>query len=180
MLTVYATEESEIYGRGKRLVIWVSGCTLKGKGCSNSHLWNKSSGREYTVEELFRAVKRHNGLKGVTYIGGEPLQQGEELLELSKKIVEAGLDIVLFTGYELNELNSLQKSIAEAAVVIISGMYVESLRDTGLLLRGSSNQKITVKEEELKKFYSEELRQVEIVISATEDKLLGFPEDFLD
>lgn len=179
MLTVYATEKSEIYGHGNRLVIWFSGCTLHCRGCVNSALWDKASGKNYTVDNLFAVIAASENIVGVTYIGGEPLQQGADLIELSKKITDSGLDIVLFTGYEPEELSEEQRSIADYASVIITGRYDETQRDTGLLLRGSKNQRIVIKDEKLKHLYGVEARQVEVEITDAEDKYLGFPEDFI-
>lgn len=177
MLTIYAIETSEIYGHGTRLVVWFSGCTLRCTGCINQYLWDKSAGQEVSVAELFKLIKKYKGIDGVTYIGGEPLQQGIELSILSKKVVDIGLDIVLFTGYELSELNQEQQNVVDMATVTITGRYDSTKRDTGLLLRGSSNQKIEVREEKLNEYYSNEFKQIEIEISETENKYLGFPED---
>ena len=179
MLTVHAIEKSEIYGHGKRAVIWFSGCSLHCKGCINSYLWDKRNGRIYTVERLFDEIKSYGDIYGVTFIGGEPLEQGKDLLVLSNMIRKADLDIVLFTGYELKELRGLKKKIADKAVVIIYGRYIEELRDTSLLLRGSSNQKILVRDKALKEFYAKECRQVEVEITGDCIKYLGFPEDFI-
>ncbi len=179
MLTIYATEISEIYGHGRRLVIWFSGCSLRCDGCINSYLWNRSAGKETSVADIMKRVDAEQGLAGVTYIGGEPLEQDESLLELSQKIVSDGKDVVLFTGYELNELNDLQQKIADKAVVIISGRYDKAKRDTFLTHRGSGNQSVIIKDESLRPQYSEECRQVEIEITGDGEKYLGFPEDFI-
>ncbi|MBR2254322.1 MAG: 4Fe-4S cluster-binding domain-containing protein [Candidatus Methanomethylophilaceae archaeon] len=104
-------------------------------------------------------------------------QQGEGLLALSRYIRKIGLDIVLFTGYELK---TLQRSIVDLASEIFAGRYVESKRDTYPTHRGSSNQKIIVKDESPKQFYSEEVRQVEIIISEDSETYLGFPQDFVN
>lgn len=180
MLTVYAIEISEIYGHGRRLVIWFSGCSLKCDGCINSYLWDKSAGREMSISDIMEKIEGESDLTGVTFIGGEPLDQGELLLILSQQIIDNGKDIVLFTGYELNELDDIQKKIADKAVVIIYGRYDKNKRDTFLRHRGSRNQTIIVKNESLMHYYSEECRQVEVEITANGEKYLGFPEDFLD
>jgi anaerobic ribonucleoside-triphosphate reductase activating protein len=179
MLTVHATEISEIYGHGKRFVIWFSGCTLRCEGCSNAYLWEASSGTPRAVDEIMNMIASHDEICGVTFIGGEPLEQGTDLLELSDHILETGLDIVLFTGYELHELNELQRDITEKAVVIIFGRYVESQRDTFLLHRGSRNQSLVIKDEKLCPHYNIESRQLEIEITEDREKYLGFPEDFV-
>lgn len=180
MLSVYAIEQSEIYGHGKRVVIWFSGCSLRCKGCINSHLWNKKAGREYTAEKLLEEIYSFGKFDGVTYIGGEPLDQGEDLIVLSKKLIDANKDIVLFTGYEVEELKEDKLEIYNLSSVVITGRYIESERDTSLLLRGSKNQRIVVKDKNLLQFYNQEQRQVEVEIGEDYVKFLGFPEDFVD
>lgn len=180
MLTVYATEISEIYGHGRRLVIWFSGCSLKCDGCINSYLWDKSAGREMSIADIMEKIEGETDLTGVTFIGGEPLEQGELLLLLSQQIIDNGKDIVIFTGYEITELDDIQKKIADKAVVIISGRYDKTKRDTFLRHRGSGNQTVIVKNESLKQYYFEECRQVEVEITDNGEKYLGFSEDFLD
>jgi len=180
MLSVYAIEKSEIYGHGKRVVIWFSGCSLRCKGCINSHLWNKNAGREYTAEILLEEIYSLGDFDGVTYIGGEPLEQGKDLVSLSKKLINANKDIVLFTGYEVEELKEDKLEIFNLSSVVICGRYIESERDTSLLLRGSKNQRIVVKDKNLLRFYNQEQRQVEVEIGDDYVKFLGFPEDFVD
>jgi hypothetical protein len=85
---------------------------------------------------------------------------------------------MLFTGYELNELDDIKKKIADNAV--ISGRYDKNKRDTFLRHRGSWNQTVIIKNKSLMHYYSEECRQVEVEITANGEKYLGFPEDFLD
>jgi len=180
MLSVYAIEKSEIYGHGKRVVIWFSGCSLRCKGCINSHLWNKDIGKRCSVEELFKEIFSIGDFDGVTYIGGEPLEQGQDLVVLSKKLIDANKDIVLFTGYELEELAEEKLEVYNLSSVVICGRYIEKERDTGLLLRGSRNQRIVVKDKNLLQFYNQEQRQVEVEIGEDYVKFLGFPEDFTD
>lgn len=117
---------------------------------------------------------------GATYIGGEPLEQGQDLVVLSKKLIDAKKDIVLFTGYELEELAEEKLEVYNFSSVVITGRYIESERDTSLLLRGSKNQIIVVKDKNLLRFYNQEQRQVEVEIGEDYVKFLGFPEDFID
>ena len=180
MLSVHAIEKSEIYGHGQRAVVWFSGCTIRCPGCINSHLFERSSGEEMSVSELLSRLILYTDLTGVTFIGGEPMDQGEELLELSRRLVDAGLDIVLFTGYEPEELSGWQTEVYELCSVAICGRFILSERDTGLLLRGSRNQRLIVREQALWPYYSDEARQVDVIITPDSTTFLGFPEDFLE
>ncbi len=104
---------------------------------------------------------------------------GNDLLVLSREIIKTGKDIVLFTGYELQELSPKQNEIVNLSSVVIAGRYIESLRDTNLLLRGSRNQKIINNDKRVQKYYQRECRQVEVIIEDDKDTYLGFPEDFI-
>lgn len=179
MFTVYDIETSEIYGHGKRLVIWFSGCTLQCKGCINSHLWKREAGKEISLYKMKQIIQEHDDIVGITYIGGEPLEQGIELLKLTKWIVKQDLDIVLFTGYELEELNGAKRNIFDLSSVAVVGRFDITKRDTNLLLRGSLNQKIIIHNDNIKKYYQFEYKQVEIIINENENKYLGFLEDFV-
>lgn len=179
MLSVYAIEQSEIYGHGNRVVIWFSGCSLRCPGCINQHLWEKESGTLETVSSLLEKSIKNENITGVTLIGGEPLDQDEDLLEFVESVISNGLDIVLFTGYEPEELQGWKKKVFDVSQVVVCGRYDQNLRDTNLLLRGSSNQRIIIKDDDLKIYYSQEARQVEVTITEDEMTFLGFPEDFL-
>lgn len=179
MLSVYAIEQSEIYGHGKRAVIWFSGCSLRCPGCINQHLWNRDGGNLKTVSSLVEKTNTFSDIAGVTLIGGEPLDQDEDLLEFVESVISNGLDIVLFTGYEPEELQGWKKKVFDVSQVVVCGRYDQNLRDTNLLLRGSSNQRIIIKDDDLKIYYSQEARQVEVTITEDEMTFLGFPEDFI-
>ena len=179
MLSVYAVEQSEIYGHGKRAVIWFSGCYLRCPGCINQHLWNRDSGNFETVSSLINKIKSLTDISGVTLIGGEPLDQDEDLLEFVECVISNKLDIVLFTGYESEELQGWKRKVFDQSQVVVCGRYDRNLRNTNLLLRGSSNQRIIIKDDALKAYYSQEVRQVEVIITEDATTFLGFPEDFI-
>lgn len=69
-------------GEGVTTLVAFSGCPLRCKYCLNKTSWDEAKGRDYTPEILFEEVKidqlyflaTHGG---VTFGGGEPLQQVE-------------------------------------------------------------------------------------------------------
>ena len=69
-------------GEGVTTLVAFNGCPLRCKYCLNKASWKMESGRDYTPESLFEEVKidqlyflaTHGG---VTFGGGEPLQQEE-------------------------------------------------------------------------------------------------------
>lgn len=98
-----------------------------------------------SVEELISEIKSHNEIEGVTFTGGEPLAQAEDLLHLSKLIKSMGLSIVCYTGYLLEDILADKipnaKNILRFIDILIDGPYVEEEK-APLIWRGSRNQKV--------------------------------------
>ena len=138
MLYVYKiAHDSKIYGPKIRDVIWFKGCNLHCKNCINPELWSRNDSNEMDIEMVTRSLKS----KHVTFLGGEPLQQ-EDILVLVKKLKEKNIGIILFTGYEKDELTGDKKEAANLCDVVIYGRYIDELKDDSLYLRGSLNQEI--------------------------------------
>ena len=72
-------------GLGVRVVLWVSGCTQKCKGCHNSQLWAFDSGTPFDEQakaELLKALSKPY-IRGLTISGGHPLER-ENIVEVVK------------------------------------------------------------------------------------------------
>lgn len=88
-------------GPGIRTVIFFNGCSLRCKFCHNPEMFQMQDDN-ITVDELVAKIKRfkpyfkNNG--GVTYSGGEPLLQGDFLIELSKALKNENIHIALDTA----------------------------------------------------------------------------------
>jgi anaerobic ribonucleoside-triphosphate reductase activating protein len=107
-------------GPGRRSVVYFQGCSLHCPGCWNPDT-HKFRGEEVTaldMVERFEEAKRLEPLDGVTFSGGEPMQQAEALLEVMREIrrVAPAVSFGMFTGYTENEL--------------ATGRYVTRLRAT--------------------------------------------------
>lgn len=133
-------------GKGIRTTIWFTGCKFHCKECFNSQIWDFNSGLPFDSEaknKLFDCISNEH-VKGLSVLGGEPLQQGEEMYDLLKEVKEKfpNKDIWLWTGYYINELNDLQKKIISLCDYVVDGRFDESKKDVRLYFRGSSNQTI--------------------------------------
>lgn len=87
-------------GPGVRAVTFLSGCPLRCGYCHNPETWSKT-GQEIGVDELFsKIIKLKPYIKngGVTFSGGEPLMQGEFLLEVAKRLKEENLSVAIDTS----------------------------------------------------------------------------------
>lgn len=141
-------------GLGCRVTIWVSGCSHHCKGCQNVATWGKKSGRIFSSEDkskLFDILSKPY-IKGITFSGGDPLDSLNEVLLLAKEIKETfkEKDIWLYTGYTLKEIEeSNKKDILPYIDYLVDGEYQECNRDITLKFRGSSNQIIWEKKNEI-------------------------------
>lgn len=64
-------------GSGLRVVLWLSGCSHRCKGCQNPQTWDANSGvpfDESAKEELFRELDK-DYISGLTLTGGDPLYE---------------------------------------------------------------------------------------------------------
>lgn len=141
-------------GIGIRVTLWVSGCTHKCKGCHNSWTWDYNQGKDFNEDSDEILNKLSNWLSrdyvdGITFSGGDPLDQDMATLLQLKKLINwvrrnyPTKTIWCYTGYVYEELNDLQKEIADLCDVLVDGPYKEELRDIAHCpFRGSTNQRI--------------------------------------
>lgn len=96
-------------GPGIRFVVFLQGCPLRCKFCHNPDTWNIAEKKiQESAEDTLKKIKRYRnffGKKGgVTVTGGEPLIQGNYVLELFKLCKKEGIHTALDTsGYIFNE-----------------------------------------------------------------------------
>lgn len=94
-----------VNGPGDRSVVWVQGCNLRCAGCWNPESHAFLGERAESLVELAEWICAH-AKDGVTFSGGEPLQQLNELwtLTLLLKSWRPELSIGMFTGYTEQEM----------------------------------------------------------------------------
>jgi anaerobic ribonucleoside-triphosphate reductase activating protein len=141
------TPESLVDGPGLRFVIFTQGCQHKCPHCHNPETWDMDAGKEYSVKQVIRLLKKQKKTKqGVTFSGGEPFLQAAELAEVALTVHQIGWDIVTYTGFTYEELtenkDSGVKALLSASDILIDGKYIHKLRSIELPFRGSSNQRI--------------------------------------
>lgn len=134
-------DNEHLYGPGKRLLIYLKGCSIHCEGCINPHLWPFDGGKPLSRETIIKYLNQ-NELDGVTLHGGEPLDQADELLTLVKKIKEIGKTVILFTGYNKKELSGNKLKIWNLADIVVAGRFQLKKRNVYLQFRGSTNQRV--------------------------------------
>lgn len=132
-------------GPGLRFCIWVQGCSRCCPGCFNPETWAYEGGKEYPVEALLQWILTTPDIEGITLLGGEPMEQAQELSLLAKAVRLAGLSVLCFTGYTLEEIQNTGNADMHALLtqtdLLIDGPYVQAQRDLRRPWVGSSNQR---------------------------------------
>jgi len=110
-------------GEGLRYGIFLSGCPLRCAYCHNPDTWDKTNGEQKTAEQLFSKIKRYipyfkAGGGGVTFSGGEPLLQADEIVKLSKLLKTEGIGYTLDTSGCVALTDSVKQAVLDAELVI--------------------------------------------------------------
>lgn len=129
-------------GPGRRVGIWVQGCTLRCTGCISVDTW--APGRNLVpVSAVLEAITAWAcAAEGFTISGGEPFEQADALVQLLTGIRQlSAADILVYTGYPLEQLTS-QLSLMEGLIdAVITDPFDQTAPQT-LMLRGSDNQRL--------------------------------------
>lgn len=133
-----------------------------------------------TPEEALQRVDL-DVVDGLTFSGGEPMEQAPALAVLAKQAKERkDLSLICFTGYRYERLLSAPpnpgvQDLLGQVDVLIDGPYIQSKNDsTGL--RGSSNQRILYLTPRLRNENLEsQNRRIEVSISEGELAFIGIP-----
>ena len=134
-------------GPGIRATLFVSGCTHNCKGCFNSIAQDFNYGSLYTddIKKQFISYCKDDKVTGVSILGGEPMQQSKELLELLKDIrATVNKPIWLWSGYTYEEIikDNYKKQFLDYIDVLIDGKFEEANKNLMIKYRGSSNQRV--------------------------------------
>ena len=144
-----------VNGKGVCVSFFVQGCKRRCPGCFNPETWDFNGGHPFTKETIHEIIKAigANGIeRNFSILGGEPLSlQNISMVEQVVSAVRAtypNIKIYLWTGFKFQNLDygdPVVKKIFDNIDVIIDGKFIESQKNLDLDLRGSSNQKIWVK-----------------------------------
>lgn len=96
-----------------------------------------------TTEQIMKIIEA-DPYANVTFSGGDPMYQASGFAELAREIHKrTNKDIWCYTGFSFESLiNPEQRELLELLDVLVDGPFIEKLRDTDLLFRGSSNQRL--------------------------------------
>ena len=134
-----------VLGPGSRVGIWLNGCRKKCPGCVSPEMQTYDPAKEVYVQDILRMVSKIDSkIDGFTISGGEPFYDPQALNALVSALATICDDILIFTGYSLEELreqeNEAISSVINACAAIVDGPFIKELNERKGL-RGSSNQR---------------------------------------
>ncbi len=141
-------ERTRAEGPGLRFCIWVQGCLRDCPGCCNAAMQPLKPRLILPVEEVvsrIRTAAAEHHVEGVTFLGGEPMLQAKGLSVVARAARRAGLTVMVFTGYTLEEcraspLPGVAELLAETDV-LVDGPYLADRPEPSRNWIGSSNQR---------------------------------------
>jgi len=129
-------------GYGRRIAVWVQGCSLHCPGCISRDTWEHGHG-EIALSALTSNLETWlSDADGLTVTGGEPFEQPAALVELLQwwRKHHTG-DILVFSGYSWEHLKYRHADLIQLIDVVISDPY-EAEAGHSMAYRGSDNQRL--------------------------------------
>ena len=141
-----------VLGPGRRIGLWVQGCSIGCKGCVSMDTWPTDVSRRVLIADLVAWCKKVlagnvESLDGITISGGEPFDQANSLLALLKALrtwrTQSGIpfDILCYSGYPLKTLQQRHAKVLALLDAVIPEPFIDSQEPVGVW-RGSANQSL--------------------------------------
>jgi anaerobic ribonucleoside-triphosphate reductase activating protein len=140
-----------------------------------------------SAEALAAEICATPDLEGLTVVGGEPFAQASALSRVAELVKDAGLSVMVFSGYTLKHLRRAQNPDYERLLanidLLVDGPYIERDRVTDRRWIGSSNQRVHFLTERYAHLrdsetgWDDESNTIEIRISGGVITVNGFPHD---
>jgi len=130
------------------MTIFTQGCNHHCPGCQNPQTHDFNGGHFIELDEILSMIDENPLLDGITFSGGDPMDQAAALVPLAREIKERGLNLVIFTGYTYERLMELSHErpdmfeLLTFADILIDGPFIMAKKSLELKFRGSSNQRI--------------------------------------
>jgi anaerobic ribonucleoside-triphosphate reductase activating protein len=170
-------------GPGRRVGVWLRGCSVHCEGCISDELWSFDPACARGVDDVAREVRGFFGLDvppaGVTVSGGEPFDQWEATRALLERFASFGIrDVLVYTGYGISDLLGRHEEIASLAAAVVDSPFKLG-EDTESAWKGSANQTLSIFRPEFKNIYDAWARSakgaLQVAVSGNRVVSIGIP-----
>lgn len=134
-----------VLGFGRRIGIWVQGCSIGCPGCVSQQTWADDPARLKPIDAILDWCATHEDVDGVTITGGEPFEQPEALAELLdglnewRKGLPQPVDFLSYSGMRRVRIERDHPGLLARLDAFIPEPFVSTL-PTDARWRGSANQ----------------------------------------
>ena len=127
-------------GPGRRIGIWLQGCSIRCPGCISADTWNVDKGQATVEGVMAHLAQWLPAAEGITISGGEPFEQPEALVALLAALRSmTPADILVYSGKPIEQLTPVLRQAAGYIDALISDPFDLNAPHT-MPLRGSDNQ----------------------------------------
>ena len=180
-----------VLGPGRRVGIWLQGCSIRCPGCVSRDTWPSLSNTDHiTTSQLLARIDTlvaqgpPGPVEGVTVSGGEPLDQVEaleDLLKLLRRWLDdrgaAHSDLLVYTGYDELEARRRGPEVFSLADAVIVGPF--RVGEPGTRWWGSGNQRLIADDKRLAARYeaamAEAAPEVQVSVDSGQVFMIGIP-----
>ena len=141
-------KDSIVDGEGVRSVIWTQGCLHNCPGCHNPETHSFKEGFLVEVEDIKRQIDLLEGQDGITFSGGDPMEQASACADVASYAKKLGFNVWCYTGYTFEELIDKAeyfpniKKFLENIDVLVDGKFKIEEKSYDVSFRGSRNQRL--------------------------------------
>jgi anaerobic ribonucleoside-triphosphate reductase activating protein len=136
-----------VLGPGRRIGLWLQGCSIGCKGCVSQDTWPRDPATRIPVTALVAWCRTTSAGRcdGVTISGGEPFDQPAGLgallrgLDAWRRADGLDFDVLCYSGYPLRALRRRHAALLALVDAVVPEPYVDGL-SLGKVWRGSANQ----------------------------------------
>lgn len=153
-------------GSGIRLVVWFLGCDIRCSGCHNKEYWDFDNPyfEDFSEKHLTLITEEMNNnqnvYSGLSILGGEPfsVKNIDDVIILCKNFKQnfRNKDIWIWSGYTLEWLQNRSgeygdkiKKLFDLCDFLVDGEFQKNKRNIALKFRGSPNQIIWEKKDNI-------------------------------
>ena len=179
-----------VLGPGRRIGLWVQGCSIGCKGCVSMDTWPQDTQRTVDIADLVAWCKQvaAGGLDGITISGGEPFDQAESLHALLvalrnwRTAAHLNFDLLSYSGYPFKTLQQRHAKTLALLDAVIPEPFIESQEPVGRW-RGSANQSLVPLSPRGHALYTEALvgasnaadKQMQVAVEGGKIWMIGIP-----
>jgi anaerobic ribonucleoside-triphosphate reductase activating protein len=129
-------------GPGRRVGIWMQGCSIRCPGCISADTWAFGRGDTHLSELLAQLDQWLPVADGITISGGEPFDQAPALEALLRRLRErTAADILVYSGHSFETLQPQLARMEGLIDALMTDPFIAGERQS-LALRGSDNQRL--------------------------------------